>query len=1533
MEFEPARNHIQEPLAIIGIGCRFPGGIRCPQSFWKFLREGGDGITEAPPDRWDIHSYYDQDREKAGKIYTRKGGFLDNIDLFDPQFFGISPREASYMDPQQRILLEVAWEALEDGGLIPETLKGSKVGVFVGLFMHDYENIHCQVSERRLHGPHSSTGMSTTISANRLSYVFDFRGPSLVVDTACSSSLVAVHLACRSILNGEADLALAGGVNVLIRPDMTMVLCKGSFLSPDGYCKSFDARANGYTRSEGAGIVVLKRLSHAVRDNDPIHAVISGSAVNQDGRSDGITVPTVDAQVRVINEALTRAGRTPEDIRYVEAHGTGTPVGDPIESRAIATALTRNRSGNDRCIIGSVKSNFGHTESAAGVAGLIKTALMLKHGMIPPNLHFETPNPNIPFDEYRLRVPVSLEPWPAVHDGSPRIAGVNSFGFGGTNAHAIIESFQSGVISAATLSPEASPESRSIHLIPLSARSSEALVDVAKSSVGFLNSEESVEVALNDFGYTRALRREHHPYRLAVAARSKEELADHLNAFIAGEKRPGMSEGRLARKSPSKLAFVFSGMGQQWPGMGRELYKTEPVFREVIEECDAEFRRYTDEWSLVDELYADEQRSRLTETRIIQPCIFSVQTALASMLRSRGVVPETVVGHSVGEIPAAHAAGILTREDAVRLCYHRGRLQQRKAGHGAMLAIGLTREETERLLDEIPGNVSIAAVNSPGNITLSGDRELLEKIAARLERDQVFARFLNVDVPFHSAAMDSILPEFRDSLAGVEPREGQIALVSTVTGKTAVWSDMTVDYWLRNVRNPVLFAAALDELIHTGHDLFLEIGAHPVLSPSMQDCLASAGVPSGAVLSTLRRNEADDLMFYGSLGRIYTAGYPFDWRPLYKNGGRLVSLPAYPWQHERYWAETEESQRVRQGKAISMETSMMGQPVHPLLGGRLDAAVPAWSVVVDACHPAYLVDHVVQKSVVYPAAAYIETANAAAAELSGDSPFEVCDIEIHAPLLLQEDEAATVQCIVGNSGAFSIYSKSARREQAWSLHAGGQIERLERSAPSSVIPLDEIRARVNGEIHRDDCYRRFRSLGLEYGPRFQGIERIWIDGDEAIGQLNTGETSESELQEYRLHPVVLDACFQVMASINTQNTYLPVKIKRVRVFGRPSAVSWCHARLTEKSGKSIKGDLQLVDETGFVLAEVTGLCCRRVEGARDAGQDSIENMRYEYRWMLDDRSAGANRGMGIDYLPAPGAVAESLRERIAGLAAVYDRDTFNTVVMPELRTLSARYVVQALIKLGWSFGSTESFTTESLAEKLGVVTDHRRLFGRLLEILAEDGVLNGDGQSWKCAGQPVAGDPADGWRELVYRFPVYYAELNLLHRCGSKLDGVLRGEEDPLSLIFPQNSLLTEHLYHDSPTLQFYNRLMQLIVGAVVNRTPDEQPLRILEIGAGTGATAMQLLRVLPAHRTHYVFTDISRAFTTQAEQKLRSISSRIDFMVLDIEKNPEEQGFPPHSFDIVIASDVLHATADLRNSLTNIGSLLARADSCSFLK
>ena len=870
-----------EPVAIIGIGCRFPGGIQCPRSCWKALSEGKDAITEVPADRWDAASFHHPDRDRAGTVYSRRGGFLQDIRLFDPQFFGISPREADFIDPQQRLLLETTWEALEDGGQAPEQWAGSKVGVFVGLFMHDYENLHCAGTERSLYGPHSATGMSATIAANRLSYVFDFRGPSVVVDTACSSSLVAVHLACRSLCEDESEMAVAGGVNVLLRPDMSMILCRGSFLSPDGYCKAFDARADGYTRSEGAGMLVLKRLSRALGDRDPIYAVIRGSAVNQDGRSDGLTVPRAESQVAVLQDALRTAGVAPEDIHYIEAHGTGTAVGDPIETRALGTVLSHNRPPEDPCVIGSVKTNFGHTESAAGVAGLIKATMVLQHRHIPPNLHFETPNPQIPFDELRLRVPTSLEPWDSEGD-RPRIAGVNSFGFGGTNAHVVLQEADETMVPAAPRPASNRGEGKPIP-VPLSAHSPEALRAVAADYVKLAenlgnrpgdelseasgrDTRSAGEFGLSDLGYATSHRRGHHPHRLSVVAGTGDELARLLEAYLAGEQRREVTVGHVGPQAPSRLAFVFSGMGQQWRGMGQELWEREAVCRDRIEACHALFAQHTSEWRLWDELKAEQEDSRIHETRIAQPCIFALQVALAALWRSWGVDPEAVVGHSVGEIAAAHVAGVLTLEDAVRVCFHRSRLQQTTAGQGSMLAIGLSMEETETLLEAFGTDVSIGAVNSDTAVTVSGNTAVLQEVAGLLESEQVFARFLKVEVPYHSPMMDSILSELEESLAGIAPQPARLALFSTVTGTAAEGPEIDAAYWRRNVRQPVLFADAFGAIVRTGTDWFLEVSAHPVLGHSMQECLSQRQA-TGTVVHSLRRMEPQYTTMLGAFSR------------------------------------------------------------------------------------------------------------------------------------------------------------------------------------------------------------------------------------------------------------------------------------------------------------------------------------------------------------------------------------------------------------------------------------------------------------------------------------------------------------------------------------------------------------------------------------------------------------------------------------------------------------------------------------------
>jgi len=1193
-------------IAIIGLGCRYPGGADNPEAYWDLMRNGVDAITEVPADRWDSRRFYHPDSATPGKANSRWGGFVEKIAHFDARFFGISPREATRMDPQQRLLLEIAWEALEDGGQVPAALAGAEVGVFIGISTYDYGEITHGMNDREHLDAHSNLGGSLSIAANRISYAFDFRGPSFAVDTACSSSLTAIHLATRSLRDGECKLALVGGVNAVLKPESTIGFSRASMLSPDGRCKAFDARANGYTRAEGAGIVVLKPLTDALADGDPIYAVIRGSAINEDGHTSGITVPGRAAQEAMLRDAYRRAGFSPGEVQYVEAHGTGTPVGDPIEAQALGTVLSTGRPPGSYCVIGSVKTNIGHLEAGAGMAGLIKVALMLKHREIPPILHLQELNPNIPFDELQLRVPRTLEPWPT-NGNVPARAGVNSFGFGGANAHVVVEEAP----RSDEKPPSAIRHPPSAYLLPLSARSPEALRAFAQAYRDFLSAKAS-EAPVHDLCYTASLRRNHHDYRLALVGHSHQELIEHLDAWLAGETRPGMSSGHQAPGHRPRLVFVFSGMGPQWWAMGRELLEQEPVFREAVERCDELLRQYAG-WSLLEELRADESRSRMGEAEIAQPANFALQVALAALWRSRGVEPDAIIGHSAGEVAAAYVAGALSLEEAVRVIFHRSRLQQRATGKGKMAAVSLSLAEGLRALEGYQDRLSVAAINSPKAITLSGDADALAEVIHSLEQRQVFCRLLQVAVPYHSPHMDPLEDELRRSLQGLEVRPTLIPLVSTVTGKMATAQDFDAEYWWQNVRHPVYFADAMDRLISNGADLFLELSPHPVLAGTISECLLTNGQKS-AVLPSLRRQEAEREQMLGSLGALHTLGYPVAWDSLYREGGRFVRLPSYPWQHERYWQESEVA-----------ETSRLGRQVHPLLGRRLASAQQSWEIEVDKQLLPYLDDHRIQGTVVYPGAAYVEMALAVGREVFGEEPCVLEEIEFQKALFLPETESTRLQVTFDpETASFNIYSRARDPKQdpkqAWTRHARGKLYQESGVAgPVAPVDLDKVRDHCSRDIS-DICYPEFRTLGLEYGPAFQGIEQLWQGQGEALAALRIPEAVAGDLQDYQFHPTLIDACFQAMlgtllaAGADHNAVYLPVKIERLRVLGRPGSRMYSHARLTERDASGLEGDIQLCDEDGNVLIEFQGFRCQALEGARADISEDLGNWLYEFKW-------------------------------------------------------------------------------------------------------------------------------------------------------------------------------------------------------------------------------------------------------------------------------------------------------------------------------
>ena len=851
-----------EPIAVVGLSCRFPGAPSAA-AFWRLLREGGDAIREVPRERWDVDAFYHPDPGVPGTTNSRRGGFLVDIDRFDPLFFGISPREAAEMDPQQRIMLELTWEALEDAGVPPRDLAGTSTGVFFGVVWRDYADLHREA--RAAATSHTGVGLAPAIIPNRVSYALGLHGPSLMVDTACSSSLVTVHLACRSLREGESTVALAGGVNLMLVGETMVALTKFGGLSPRGQCRAFDADADGFVRGEGAGVVVLKPLSRALADGDRIYCLIRGSAVNNDGASNGLTAPNPQAQQAVLRRAYQGSGVDPGRVHYVETHGTGTPLGDPIEASALSAVLCAGREAERPLLIGSVKSNLGHLEGAAGIAGLIKVALSMRHRLIPPSLHFERPNPHIPFGDWRLRVQTALAPWP--DEETPAMAGVSAFGWGGTNCHLVVEEMPA----------------RRANILPLAAASAAELQHLSREL------REYAATAVVPLSELCAVARPGPAgHRLAVSVRSRRELVDRLDAFLAGQPRPRLAAGTAAG-APPKLVFVFSGLGSQWPGMGRDLLWEEPVFRAWINRCDEVFQRLLG-WSVREQLSAfdpsgvEERWGKRSENiAIVQPVLFSLQVALAALWRSWGVEPDAVVGQSLGEVAAAQAAGALSLEDAARVIASYVQAQAPTVDRGGVAIIQLPAAEVEELLVS-QDSLVVAGYNSPVSTLVSGDSGALDLFLAGLKARGVFCSRIRINLAAHSPHMDPVLDTVREDLAGIRPRRGAVPLVSNMTGVPLPGACMGPDHWALNLRGKVLFAQAVEWLSGAGHTVFLEVGPHPVLTGTVAECLEPLG-REGAVLSSLRKGEESRGALFDSLAALWTRGCPVAW-------ARLLPAPA-----------------------------------------------------------------------------------------------------------------------------------------------------------------------------------------------------------------------------------------------------------------------------------------------------------------------------------------------------------------------------------------------------------------------------------------------------------------------------------------------------------------------------------------------------------------------------------------------------------------------------------------------------------------
>jgi phthiocerol/phenolphthiocerol synthesis type-I polyketide synthase C len=1230
-----ARRSEVGPVAIIGIGCRFPGA-RGPEEFWQLLRNGVDCITEIPAERRELYRFRNTAAppDELALGFPQWGGFLEGIDQFDFGFFGITPREAAYIDPQQRLLLETAWQALEDAGQAADRLSGSQTGVFVGISTSDYGQL--QLSNPQLDSHYATTGTSFSIAANRISYIFGFSGPSLALDTACSSSLVAVHLACESLRRGECTLALAGGVNIMLFPAVTMSLARGGFMASDGRCKAFDARADGYVRSEGVGVVVLKLLSAALADNDPVYAVILGSAVNNDGRTNGLTAPNRQAQEAVLREAYRQAGVSPGRVDYVEAHGTGTQLGDPIEVAALGAVLSEDRPPGITCALGSVKTNIGHLEAAAGIAGLIKTALALKYREIPPSLHYQEPNPHIRFDRLPVHVQESLSPWP--DRAGPAVAGVSSFGFGGTNAHVVVQ--EAPVALPAPMQHSEWESDSDAHLLALSANSGEAIQRLARAYLDHLDAEQKeVPARLADICYSSAVRRSHQDHRLALVVHTQDEAREMLQAYLDGGFRRDLVAGRNYVDRRRQVAFVFSGQGPQWWAMGRQLLDREQIFRDTLQDVPRALRRQAT-WSLMEELQADKGHSRLDQTEIAQPALFAIQVALAALWHHWGIVPGAVVGHSMGEVAAAYVAGALTLEDAARVIVHRGRLQQRAHGQGMMVAVELPAERVMRTLAGYEARLSIAALNGPSQTVLSGDADALGDVIDLFGQQGILCQQLNVQYAFHSAQMEPFQDELGRALDGLRPQSAIIPIFSTLTGEATDGPVFDSTYWQRQMKEPVRFAAAISHLMDMGFDLFLEMGPHPVLATPIKQCLRERG-EDGTVLPSLRRDEEERVTMLRSLGTLYSAGCKVAWSELYPRG-RFVRLPAHPWQREHCWLEPEGA-AMRFG--LDHGNYFEGRQGHPLLGNALDLAHKPddhiWENRLSRRLPRYVEDHKFQGAVVLPGAAYLEMGIAAATEILQGRPFFLSHIELRAPLFLPKDGACTVQFAMSFApdgiATFRIFSHphiGQRSEFSWTLHAQGEIRLAgaDLYRPSlERLDVGEIQRCSETEVSGESYYETLSERGFQYGPSFQGIKHLWRNDEEALGQVQLPQVLEGELEDYRCHPALLDACAQVLVAIDAGNSgrlFLPTGVDEVRWFERPGPRLWSYARLQPDSKQSehgLVGDVWLLTETGEVVLEARGLSIQYLDldgMIPRAAESKAGDLLYTLEWERDTQQQG-----------------------------------------------------------------------------------------------------------------------------------------------------------------------------------------------------------------------------------------------------------------------------------------------------------------------
>jgi acyl transferase domain-containing protein/surfactin synthase thioesterase subunit len=1133
----------QESIAIIGMSCRFPKANSLAE-FWELLKNGQDTIAEIPIERWDTRKYYAADAQTERKTNQQHASLLSDVHDFDPLFFNISPAEATQMSPSQKLMLELAWEAIDHSTLTLSAVKGSDTGVFMGNIWTDFE--HYRKTRNAKTTLHSSLGMSSNVIANRVSFAMGLTGPSLVIDTGCSASLVALHMACQSLLTNESSMSLVGGVNHILDPERYIDLTQFGALSKKGRCSSFDATADGFVRGEGGAVLLIKKLSNAQRDGNRIYALIRATAVNNNGYNNTLAATSARSQKSLFEKVYSKTGFKPHQIHYVEAHGTGTKMGDPIEATAIGEFFGAGRKGG-KLRIGSVKSNIGHTEATAGIAGLVKVVLSMQHRLLPPNPHFNEPNPDIPFGQLSLEVQKDLSPWP-VEDGETFKAGVNSFGWGGTNAHAAIEEYRSDTNAEMFGHPR-------LFCLPVSAKSSQSLKDYARAYASII--ENADEESFKNTCIAAALYKADFDYRILFSAGTKKQMLARLNNFIEDDTE---LKSYVRASENTKIAFVFPGQGGQWLGMGSELLSKERIFEKEILACDAAFFPFTG-YSLIDQIKAYPENSRFNDISVIQPVICAIQIALAKLWMALGIQPDSVVGHSMGEIAAAHIAGALTLEDVASIICERSRLMKNVSGTGsAMVLTELSSEDAQEIADTYAGKLTVAVNNSPKSTVLAGDKGCIDAVMTKLEEKGLFCRLLKVDVASHSPQMDPLKEPLRRCLQALKPRETTIPFVSTVHSKMMQGTKLDANYWVDNLRGTVQFSAAVKQLLKTEHTIFIEVNPHPVLINTVTDC-AEFERKKVITIGSLQREKPEYETMLTNLGELYSKGCPVNWQHFYGTG-RLpqIALPMYPFQRERYEIEEHSGQFDRTEDLMDR---------HPLLGSAIHLAGSAdtfyWKSVVGLDKFPYLGEHLVLGRVILPAACYIEIVLEAAAKIFSPVPVSVQALHFTDDLILESGKQTQVQVKLAldgkRKGLVSIFKKEYTETEWILLASGGIALDMEADRISDLMEPDQLRPPVYME---NNYYNLLASAGFNCGSQFGRLTALHQVSRQPLPILSFVIKAEKNGLlldgKYNIHPAMMSSFFHPLylelTSILKEGTHLDVKFSKIDRITQPARINY-----------------------------------------------------------------------------------------------------------------------------------------------------------------------------------------------------------------------------------------------------------------------------------------------------------------------------------------------------------------------------------------